>query len=110
MEESAQGHASRWVALFDDPQTGRMARASAGESLDGGQVVAVSLDGVDYEKGGLRRQIGLGQALSGDRIDMANPPAATTQDANAAAAPSGSGGGGDSVLERLKRRRQQEMK
>jgi hypothetical protein len=87
-----------------------MARASAGQVIDGGKIVAVSIDGVDYEKNGQCRRIGLGQTLAGGRIDLANLPTATSQDAStAASAPSGDGGE-DSVLERMKRRRQEEMK
>jgi hypothetical protein len=108
MEEANQENVSRWVALFDDPQTGRMARASAGDVLDGGRVLDVSLDGVDYEKAGSTRRLALGQSLSGRAVDMANPPAPASQDANMPATAPGPGGG-DSFRERYFRRHHQEM-
>jgi hypothetical protein len=105
------------VAFLEDSGTGKPVRASAGGVLEGGRVVEVTIDGIQYEKGGVRRWVPLGQALSGGRLDLASQPTAgatETVGGTSASGPStgggSGGGGGDSVLERLKRRRQQEMR
>jgi hypothetical protein len=109
LEEDPNANIVARVAFLDDAGTGQPVRAGKGDVLLGGRVLAVSIDGIQYQKGGVIRWIALGESLTGGRVDTATMPTAAATEATATSTSSPSGGG-DSVLERLRRRRQQELR
>jgi len=102
---------AEWVAFLEDSGAGKTVRASTGQALEGGQVVSVTLDGIEYEREGARRRIVIGQSLTSGATTRPTSgpttrPAATTQDA----ANESGDAATDSVLERLRQRRARELK
>ena len=97
---------STLAAFFEDVNAGRLIRVTAGQVLDGGKIVSISLDTVVYEKGGTTRRIGIGGGLSGGgRMDLSTRPAVV----EGGTSTSGPSGGGDAE-ERMRRRRMEQIK
>lgn len=92
------------VAVLEDLRSEKILQAVAGESVDGGRVVEVGMDGIVYERRGATRRIGFGQDLSGQAV---SDLAATTQPATGAPGQPASqpaGGGAPAGLSELERR------
>jgi hypothetical protein len=129
-----------FVAFFEDVRSGITFQIRAGQAVGQGKAVAISLDGVQYQRGEATRRIGVGRTLTGfvaagvtdipapslspapARPEPASRPGgepttgpaeSTTQPAIAPARPPADGTGGDdlkSILERMRRRREQELR
>lgn len=96
------------VAFFEDLQSGQIIRALEGQAIGEGEIVAISLDSVQYRSGDQNRQIVIGQNLTGSSASLAStrsssqPAEATSQGAL--------GQGGNDILERMRQRRLQEQR
>jgi hypothetical protein len=97
------------AAWFYDSGTGRQVRVKAGDMLDLGKVLSVSMDGIEYERGGVRKTIPVGQSLTAAFPTVV--PGFPGPVAQSAPAPTTlPGDASESIEERMKRRRQQELK
>jgi hypothetical protein len=85
-------------AFVEDPTTGTTVRTWAGQPLSGGQVVSVTLDGIEYEQKGVTRQIKVGQDLTGATpaplVPLTPPAGAGLANAGPGGRPPGAGGPG----------------
>jgi len=103
------------AAFFEDSRTGETQQAAVGGTLDGGTLVSVSLDSVEYRCDGVTRRISVGESLAGVAVALSGPDA-TTRPATAAS-PDAHAGPGDAtdksandIVERMRQRRLQEQK
>jgi len=60
---SQQGE--RWVAFFENLQSGVTTRVQKGEDLARGKVTAITLDNIEYDVNGETVQVAVGQTLDG---------------------------------------------
>lgn len=100
---------SERAAFVEDPRSGNTLRLTAGQSLEGGRVVSVSLDALVYEHDGVVRNIEIGQNLSGSSTTL-SATAATSQPDVTSEGGDSSASSTNSILERLRQRRLQETK
>lgn len=123
-----------FVAFLENTATGVTTRVPAGQAVGKGKIQAITLDGVDYERGGSLNRIEIGHALQGGRFVRetiatgpgattrpGGPPLSTTRPATAASGPaaqtSSAASGGEAtssdiadILERMRQRREQELR
>ncbi len=99
------------VAFFEDVRSGETTKLAVGQSIEGGQIVSISLDSVEFKSGGMTRTVNLGENLQGVSAVFAAPPAAASVPAPATAATSQPAIDKNTadVIERLRQRRLQEM-
>lgn len=105
---------SQTVAFFEDSRTGGTTRATIGQALDGGKIVAISLDSVEYEKNGTRRRITVGRDLAG-AVNVVSASGSMTRPADTASTqpttgPSTGDPAVDAIMERLRQKRALEMR
>lgn len=94
------------VAFFEDDQTGGLVKAVVGDVLQGGKLVSISLDGVEFSLDHNTRKVGIGEGLlGGSSVDMSSVHTSETT-----AGPASSSSSGDDILERMKKRRAKELK
>jgi hypothetical protein len=94
------------VAFFEDNQTGELVKAVVGDVVQGGKLVSISLDGVEFSLDHNTRKVGIGEGLLGGySVDMSSVHTSETT-----AAPASSSSSGDDILERMKKRRAKELK
>ena len=122
------------VAFFENTTTGFTTRVRVGQAAGKGRIRSITLDGVEYERGGSVTRIDIGHALQGGRFvreTVAPSPPATTQpgepsrsttapatapagsQAETRPAPSGSGAGSadiEDTLKQMRQRREQELR
>jgi hypothetical protein len=124
---SARPEASYWVlrgisrqggkywAFMEDQRSGRMAKAAAGDAIAAGRIERLTLDRVHFAGAGGTISVAIGQTLEGGGASPASeatgfsmPRAATGSTAQPAkgSAPAGA----DDLIQRLKARRQQQLK
>jgi hypothetical protein len=117
------------VAFFEDSQAGRTIPVCIGQVLGRGVLTAITMDGIQYQSGGVTRMIGIGENLRGVTTAFYTPSAATqpaatttptttpttgpttgpaTQESTSQPGQTTPGGTGD-ILERLRLRRAQEL-
>ena len=128
---------AEFVAFFEDTASNATSKIRLGQAIGKGKVKAITLDGVEYEREGLVRKIGIGWSLvgsittmpaertpssapaqpQGPSVNGGEPTTSPTQPTTkpAVAAPGASpGGASDSditdILERMRRRREQELR
>jgi hypothetical protein len=103
------------TALIEDRRSGRTSFYHVGDVLGEGKVVAINLDGIEYQtNNGQAVRVELGSALtSGPTYTVAGSSGGgpTTGPSSFGATPTSSGGGdSNDLLERLRQRRLQETK
>lgn len=118
------------AAILENRSSGKIQTLAKGAAIGAGTIKTISLDSLDFESDGILHVIKVGQTLAGtapssapaaSTITTTTAPAGTAPatTGTTATAPSGSpasgpaaapSGGGDSVLERMRRRRQEEMR
>jgi len=124
----------KFVAFLEDTQTNMITKAHVGEAVGEGKVLEITLDDIQYWRDGAAIRIGIGCSLTGTTTTMPGVPSAlvtpesptdsrdepTTKPAGftttTAPAPFGTsprsttGSDTSGILERMRRRRQQEMR
>jgi len=121
-----------FVAFFEDIRTRTTSKVGVGQAIGKGKARAITLDGVEYERQGLVRKIEIGRSLTGSIAVLRGewtPSSAPAQPAGPArtrgrattgpaqpttrpgASPSGAAKTSTAkILERMRRRRQQELR
>ena len=106
---------SEMEAFFEDDRSGESFRIQAGQSIKGGTVVSISLDGVEYKQGDGQRFVAVGETLTGGGASLGVTSGPTDSSSQAGSQPSGqspenAGEAGDGdILERMRQRRMQEL-
>lgn len=118
------------AAILENRSSGKIQTVVKGAAIGSGAIKAISLDSLDFESEGVLHVIKIGQTFTGVAPSSAAPVATGTSGTTTTSgpavgtttpgtAPAGSpasgpaaapSGGGDSVLERMRRRRQEEMR
>lgn len=121
------------AAILENRSSGKIQTVLKGAAIGAGTIKTISLDSLDFDCDGILHVIKVGQTLAGTAPSSITVTAPTTTTASGSAsggtistttapattAPAGSpasgpaaapSGGGDSVLERMRRRRQEEMR
>ena len=63
----------RFTAFIEDASTRKVQRVAVGETIASGRVVGITLDRLDYETGGRRMTIALGNSLAGTPLPVPPP-------------------------------------
>lgn len=90
------------MAFVEDRTTGKISAFRVNDPIARGKVLAITLDALTYEADGKTTRVDVGDNLTGQ---PANPPTTAPT-----AGDQGASGSAQSVLERLRQRRQQELK
>jgi len=119
------------AAIIENRVSGKIVAVKPGDSIGAGAIKVISLDSIDFECDGILNVIKIGSTLAGTAPKTftvttpetsastttpggtSTPPATTTSTTPAATGtpPTGTGaGGGESVLERMRRKRQEELR
>lgn len=103
----------RFVAFLEEVQ-GDTTKVAAGDEVAGGKVVSISLDGLEFEKEGKTTKVAIGSSLS---LGPGSAPAPTGAAPNLGATGTPAGGTSSeakdlatSILERLRQRREEELR
>lgn len=100
------------IAFVEDVRTGDVKRLREGDVVGDWKIRAISLNGMEYSREGTTRKIEIGQSLAGWSAALPAAAASTAAEAGkrstSAAQPSDNSTA--SVLERMRQRRQQELK
>lgn len=120
-----------FIAFFEDSRTGRTLWAQIGDSLLDGRIEAITLNGVEYESDGTTTTVKIGYSLSGEPAppppaltrEVSTPPSQPEPDETQATAPAPGPEEGKpeassptpasaltEILERMRQRREQELK
>lgn len=110
-------------AIVENRASGKIVTIKPGDAIGAGIAKVISLDSIDFECDGILHVIKIGSTLAGTAPKAitapTDTPAATTPGGTAlpspitsSGAPAGPApaGGGDSVLERMRRKRQEELR
>lgn len=111
------------AAIIENRASGKIVTVKAGETIGAGKAKAISLDSVDFENDGILHVIKIGSTLAGGppKAPAAASSTTTTTTTTAEAQPGSTAlpapatgtapaSGGDSVLERMRRKRQEELR
>ena len=116
---SQQG--DRWVAFFENLQSGVTSRAQKGDEIARGKVQAISLDQVEYELNGQVVQVAVGQTLDGGTPEapvdysafqeyMSSAPGGSSAEPSTDTEEGGEPSADEAaILEKLKRQREKEL-
>lgn len=116
---SQQGQ--RWVAFFENLQSGVTTRAQKGDEIARGKVQAISLDRVEYELNGQVVQVAVGQTLDGGTPEapvdysafqeyMSSAPGGSSAEPSTETEEGGEPSADEAaILEKLKRQREKEL-
>jgi hypothetical protein len=98
------------LAFFEDSQNGNLIKAIVGDVLQGGKVVSITLDGVEVSLKGKTKKVAIGESIiGGGPVDISSVGTSESTAAPASGS-TNSTGSGDDILERMKKRRQKELK
>ncbi|MFB3894070.1 MAG: hypothetical protein ACE15C_18840 [Phycisphaerae bacterium] len=102
------------IAFFEDTRTNESFWATPGQMLDGGTIMSISLDSIDYKYAGSVHRVSVGEKLPSYSTSYYAPPPtsmpASAESQPAATEPSSQpAGGGDDILEMMRKRRLKEL-
>lgn len=100
------------LAYFEDSTTGDLVKAMAGDTIQDAKIVDVLLDGVEIELKGEKKCLAIGMSILGNGpVDMSSASTSGSTGSSASSSTdSTSSSGGDDILERMRKRRQKELK
>ena len=98
------------TAFLENRKAGTLSTAKSGDPVAAGKLTAIMLDGVQYESNGTQTLVGIGKALDGSiPLPKADTPKSSTTGTTDARPDSGSSSE-NAILERMRKKRQEEMK
>ena len=104
------------TAFVEDQRSGETRRVTTGDALAGGEVVEIDMDYITFRVAVDQRRIGLGKRLTGKAVPKADIAASipdkqgAKEGDEAPSAIESSGDEQDSVVERMRRRRQRQLR
>ena len=98
------------LAFFEDSQNGRRITAVIGDVLQGGKLLSIAMSGVEISLKGKTKTVTMGESiLGGGPVDISSAGTSGST-AGPASGTTDSTSSGDDILERMKKRRQRELK
>jgi len=98
------------IAFIEDMRNGETLRVRSGDAIADGQIVDITVEGLVYRKDDQTRNIQTGNALGGASSLAAPTAGSTSVDGSIAPATRAASPGESAILERLRQRREKELK